>query len=77
MSSRMHSREKDREEVVLHGIGVSPGVVFGPVFLFGRAEDNVPEYEVGEDRVQVEIARVEASIIETRRQIKDIQQDLK
>jgi phosphotransferase system enzyme I (PtsI) len=63
-------------EVVLHGIGVSPGVVTGPAFLMASEAIQFIERQIPESEVDREIARFESAIIETRRQIKLIQCEL-
>ena len=63
-------------EITIRGIGVSPGVVVGPVFLLTADDDYVQEYRVSPDNVPREIGRFEEALIETRRQIKRIQQDV-
>ncbi len=66
-----------KEEVVLQGIGVSPGVAVGPVFVLAEETMHVPERDIGHDDVLAEIARFEESLIETRKQIRQIQEALK
>jgi phosphotransferase system enzyme I (PtsI) len=58
------------------GIGVSPGVVVGPVFLMSAEAVAVVERTVSEDEVDHEIGRLEEALIATRGQIKSIQTDL-
>jgi len=66
----------ERKEIVLHGIGVSPGIVIGQAYLVRLEKDYVVERALSEDEVPQEIARLERALIETRRQIKDIQRNL-
>ena len=68
--------EKSDKEVVLHGIGVSPGVVIGPVYLKVSETVYVPERGITEAEIEHEVSRLEDALIETRRQIKSIQKDL-
>ncbi|NQT93528.1 MAG: hypothetical protein HQ559_12275, partial [Lentisphaerae bacterium] len=72
----MPDEEKNREEIVLHGLGVSPGVVIGPAFLAVDKETHVVEREIAAEDVVREICRFEDAMIETRRQIKEIQRNL-
>ena len=72
----MSSRKKRRQEVVLSGIGVSPGVVVGPAFLFAPEAIRVAERRIMAKEVDHEICRMEDALIETRRQIRCIQKDL-
>jgi len=61
------------KEVVLQGIGVSPGVVVGKAFLLITDEDRIVEREISPDDIPREVARFEEALIETRRQIHEIQ----
>ena len=65
-----------KEEVVLRGIGVSPGVVVGPVFLLTTEATPIVERDVPVGEVDCEIRRFEGALIETRRQIRRIQKDM-
>lgn len=60
-------------EIVLEGIGVSPGVAINKVFLLTSEEERFAEREITEKEVPREIARFEDALIETRRQIHEIQ----
>ncbi|MCX7590012.1 MAG: phosphoenolpyruvate--protein phosphotransferase, partial [Kiritimatiellae bacterium] len=62
--------------VVLRGIGVSPGVVHGPVHLFTPSTLSVAERKISPDKVEQEIVRFEDAIIATRQQIRRIQKDV-
>jgi len=62
--------------VELQGIGVSPGVATGTVFLMTTDDDRVVERSIGEDEVAREIARFEEALIATRRQLHDIQRQV-
>jgi len=64
------------QAVVMHGIGVSPGVVIGPVFLVESEAAIVAEQEISPEEIDHEISRFENALIETRRQIKAIQKEL-
>ncbi len=65
-----------KEEVILRGIGVSPGVVTGEVLLRSSSGVRIREWTIDEGDVGAEIARFEESLIATRGQIKKIQKDL-
>lgn len=62
--------------VTLQGIGVSPGVVVGPVYLMSAQGPEIRERKISADEVAGEIYRLEEALIETRKQIKQIQRDL-
>lgn len=60
-------------ERTYRGIGVSPGVARGRIYVFSMAEEVVPEYDVAPEQVPAEIARFEQALINTREQLHDIQ----
>lgn len=62
--------------VVIHGLGVSPGVVIGPAFVMASEATFVSERSIQPAEVDREIGRLEKALIETRRQLQGIQQDL-
>ena len=63
------------ESVDLKGIGVSPGVAVGPVFLLKTdEEDRIVERTISEAEIPREVARFEEALILTRQQIHEIQQ---
>lgn len=70
MDSASHKR------VELHGIGVSPGVATGPVFLMTTEDERFVERTIGDDEVAREIARFEEALIATRRQLHEIQRQV-
>jgi phosphotransferase system enzyme I (PtsI) len=55
------------------GIGVSPGVARGRIYVYSVAEELVPEYDVAAEDVPKEIARFEHALIETREQLHELQ----
>ena len=62
-----------QRELELKGIGASPGIATGPVLLL-RADDHpVPDYALPADGIPREMLRLEAALLETRRQLHDIQ----
>ncbi len=60
----------------LKGIGVSPGVVTGPVFLLVTESLCVVRHKISENDIYSDIERFEDAIIKTRKQIKNIQNSL-
>jgi phosphotransferase system enzyme I (PtsI) len=60
-------------ELVLQGIGVSPGVAVGEVVVFAAEGIPIPERSITEEDVPIEIARFEEALIKTRHQIGEIQ----
>ncbi|MCA1809575.1 MAG: phosphoenolpyruvate--protein phosphotransferase [Kiritimatiellia bacterium] len=71
-----HSPETQsaKGEQVFRGIGVSPGLVIGPVFVRPPQDDSFVEREIPREEVPREIARFETALIETRRQLREFQQ---
>lgn len=61
------------KEIILQGIGVSPGVAVGRVFLITTEEDRYVERSISSEDIPREVARFEDALIETRKQIHDIQ----
>ena len=49
-------------EQVLRGIGVSPGIAIGPVYLYARANFKIKRHRVGEQNVQQEIKRFKRAV---------------
>lgn len=64
------------KEIILQGIGVSPGVVINRAFLLTSEEDRYVEREIADSDIPREIARFEESLIETRKQIHAIQKQV-
>ncbi|MFO7870874.1 MAG: phosphoenolpyruvate--protein phosphotransferase [Kiritimatiellia bacterium] len=59
------------------GIGVSPGVVVGPVYLVRTDDIPTVDRKISAGEVDGEIVRFEQAVIETRRQLLGIQEGLK
>lgn len=62
-----------QRELELRGTGASPGIVAGPVLLLKADDEPLPEYAVAAEDVPREMLRLEAALIETRRQLHDVQ----
>ena len=76
MKKALETPAELKEELIFQGIGVAPGVVIGPAFLWNSTEENVVERLLTPDEVPQEIKRFERAVIETRGQLKEIQADL-
>ena len=61
-----------RQELEMRGIGAAPGIVAGPVLLLKADDEPLPEYAVAAEDVPREMLRLEAALIETRRQLDDV-----
>lgn len=60
-----------KSEVLLKGIGVSSGIAEGRVFLKPTHDEKPVERNITKEEIPLEIARFEAALIATRRQIKE------
>ena len=65
--------EYKKKEVVLRGVGVSPGVAVAPAYQVITEDDRYVERNIDDDEISQEIARFEDALISTRQQIHDIQ----
>lgn len=63
-----------KTERTYQGIGVSPGVAHGQIYVFSTAEEVVPEYEVTAEQIPGEVTRFEKALIATRQQLHELQQ---
>lgn len=70
------AQETISKRVELRGIGVSPGVATGPAFLLTTEDERYVERTIADDEVAREIARFEDALIETRRQLHEIQRQV-
>jgi phosphotransferase system enzyme I (PtsI) len=68
--------ENGHDEVVIRGIGVSPGVAVGSVYLISSDETQPMDRMLADDDVAAEVMRFEVAVIETRRQINTIQRNV-
>ncbi|MEI7436456.1 MAG: phosphoenolpyruvate--protein phosphotransferase, partial [bacterium] len=66
-------RKPSSGEMILRGIGVSPGIAVAPVFLLIADDRLVPERRLTEGEAPAELMRLENAVIETRRQLTEIQ----
>lgn len=64
------------EEIVIQGVAASPGVAIGPACVLLKRELEIPQREVAPEDREDEIARFEAGLLETRRQISEIRAEV-
>lgn len=64
-------------DVILHGVGVSPGLVIGPVYKASPGEAEFSDRVLNSGEVGDEIARFKSAVNVTRRQISVIQKNVK
>ena len=65
---------KPATEKIFQGIGVSPGVASGTIYVYKIADEAVPEYEITAEQVPQEISRFEAALVDTRQQLHELQE---
>ncbi|MBC2604519.1 phosphoenolpyruvate--protein phosphotransferase [Pelagicoccus albus] len=68
--------ESDKSELVLTGIAASPGIAHGHIYLLAEREIKVPKYSVAESDLKAEEDRLDNAIVETRKQIQKIQEEI-
>ncbi|MDG2255523.1 MAG: phosphoenolpyruvate--protein phosphotransferase [Opitutaceae bacterium] len=59
------------------GIAASPGIAHGSVSLIREKAIFVPKYKVDEEQMKGEVSRFENALVETRKQIQDIQEAIR
>src|SRR5581483_5245990 len=68
------SEEQPRTEKRFHGVGVSPGIARGTIFVHRTDDEEPPVRRIGDAELPGEIARLEAALIATRAQILEMQE---
>ncbi len=63
-----------RSEKRFHGVGVSPGIARGSLFVHRSDDEPAPVRKIDEEEIPAEIARFETALIATRAQIFEMQQ---
>lgn len=66
-----------QSEIVIQGIAASQGIAHGQVFLYLQSELEIPRYTVESDKRDAEIARFEQALLVTRRQISQVQEQVR
>src|SRR5437762_6973883 len=66
--------KKVATEKLYQGIGVSPGIARGKIYVYKIAEESVPSFNVAPEQIAQEIARFEQALIATREQLHELQQ---
>jgi len=67
------SDSQQRVERRFHGVGVSPGIARGTVFVLRPDDEEPPIRSIEESEIPSEIARFESALIQTRAQILEMQ----
>ncbi|HJL19442.1 MAG TPA: phosphoenolpyruvate--protein phosphotransferase [Sandaracinaceae bacterium LLY-WYZ-13_1] len=64
------------ERQVLEGIAASPGLAVGKVVVFDRSSVPVPRRRVPDERIDAEVARLEAAMEAARREVEEVRDAL-
>lgn len=72
MSQVPEHTHNGKPELIVRGIGVSPGIAIGPAFLFARDRHEIEEYEIKPEDLEGEIARFEFAVQKSERDLKKI-----
>jgi len=67
----------DEEEVVISGIGVSPGIAFGPAHVEARGVSAPVLFEIPESEIAHENQRLDKAISKTKAQLIEVQERVK
>jgi phosphotransferase system enzyme I (PtsI) len=70
------AENQETKEVVFRGIGVSPGIARGKIFVFGHEHDEVPHRKITAEELPGEIAKLEQALIATRKQLLEVQKQI-
>ncbi len=65
--------DPSRPEQRFQGLGVSPGLATGTLYVLRPEEDKISDHTIPEEKIPAEIARFEAALLLTRAQILDMQ----
>ncbi len=72
MKNEKSKNLKQKQDLILHGIGVSSGIAIGPVFVIDQHGVSVPEYEIPASQTEKEIKRFHTGITKTQKQLGQI-----
>ena len=70
----MSNPASSTQEKRYNGVGVSPGIARGTVFVYRPDDDAAPSRSIEESEIPAEIARFEGALLATRAQILEMQQ---
>jgi len=59
-------------EVILEGLGVSPGVAIGPAHIIETGTLHIPDYQISADNIDEEVARFSAAREKAERQLRKL-----
>jgi len=64
------------KELTFRGIGVSPGIARGKIFVVGRESEEIPQRTITKEELPGEVAKLEQALITTREQLLDVQKQI-
>ncbi|MFZ4621655.1 MAG: phosphoenolpyruvate--protein phosphotransferase [Bacteroidota bacterium] len=64
----------DKNEIILHGIPASPGIVIGKAYVFAKQAPRVEEKSITEDEVALELERLQHAIDRSERELQKVLQ---
>ncbi len=70
------SSETTPAETRFQGVGVSPGIARGSIFVVREDDEEIVRKTIGKDQIAREIGRFETALIQTRAQILEMQQQI-
>ena len=59
----------DADEIVVQGIGVSPGVAIGPVYIYAAGAYQASEVELSPDEIEKELGRFDHAVARSEREL--------
>jgi phosphoenolpyruvate-protein phosphotransferase (PTS system enzyme I) len=65
-----------KPEIILEGIGASPGIAHGRAFVVVQSELEVPVYQIDPSQRDGEVARFDQALLNTRQQVIKVQQEI-
>ena len=65
-----------KQEKRLKGIGVAPGIAWGPVEFLGKALEEPDDATIERSQIEAEKARFSLALVATRDQILDLQKEI-
>ena len=75
--SRRKKSTPEKPEVILHGIGVSPGIIMGRAYVVNLKRPKPPHYTLKKKDIDAELKRFEASVSYVQNDLKDIREKLR
>lgn len=64
------------KELIFRGIGASPGIARGKIYVFGGVQDEVPQRKITKDEIPAETVRLEQALLATRQQLLEVQKQI-